>query len=364
LEPVYPVFTDSNGRINEITIRLHNRHHPEVAPNFYLQPRFEGEPSRWRIIEGPQRVASGERVNFTIGPVSESGGFYVGARIIVLDPTGHFLGSLVLGDYQDYSFPDNVFNSRFHLWTRGASAPDGWRFDAAPRNRGGAFMTMVDEKSAIALQIEPSDGPTLSALQSTISFPYRPFDLLVKHNGLPDSATFGVEFSDGIHRIVFDFAASVPDIHMAANNFREQRPVPAGTWSVETIDLTAVYAAAGWELPELKYTVYRELELDWRLLDMRLLLASRTSQPVVGYFGGIRQPLERIAPGLLISESLEDRLSTFRRIAAIHRMMRNDHLALITLEGALLQFPHNTELLAEVESLRDTITRSTSQEIP
>lgn len=352
LEPVYPLYTDASGRIETITVTVRNDGPRAASPRFFAQPRFEREAVRWRVVEGPALLPPGASADYTIQPIMESGGFFVGARIFVVDSGGAWSQPLALGDYEDYSFPDNVFNSRFHLWTRGASAPNGWRFDAAPAQRASASMTFHDGRSAIALRIEPSDGPTLAALTTTIPFPYQPFQVWVWRDPLARPATLGVQFNDGQHRIVFDFAAAEADSRLTATTYREGRIIPAGEWSLQEIDLRGVYDAAGWDLPAFRATVYRELHLDWRLVEMQLLLAARADRVVQSYFGEIIQPLERISPHILMRESLDNPVETYRRIAAMHQRMRNDHLALAALESALAYMPDDPGLLAEIAALR------------
>jgi hypothetical protein len=357
LTPVYPLYTDANGRIAEITVQLHNGSQREVTPEFFLQPRFEDYSSSWRIIDGPMRLSPGDSANYTIEPPAPDKGFFVGTRLVAIDSGGNWGGPLVLGEYEDYSFPDSSFNSRFHLWTRGASAPNGWQLEAAPPSHAGIAVTTVDERNAVALQIEQSDGPTISALETTIGFPYQPFQVWIWHDALPETATFAVEFDDGQHQALVDFAATTAETRVTLNRYREQRPVPEGEWTLQTIDLLAIYETAGWELPEMRNTVYRELELDWRLVKVRIVLAGRPDQPIEAYVGEIVPTLERVPPSVLIHESLDDPASTYHRIAMLHLRMRNDHLALAALETALQYAPDDMQLISEVEALRERVVR-------
>ncbi|MDX1995563.1 MAG: hypothetical protein SF029_24480 [bacterium] len=359
LEAQYPLYTDANGRIETITLHLHNDSGDSVTPAFFVHPRFEEAAQRWRIIDGPESLAPDESANYVIQPLDTEQGFFVGATIQVVDTGGAHSTMLKLGDYEDYAFPDNVFNSRFHLWTAGASAPNGWTLTAAPLERATASMTIHAERPALTLAIAPSDGPTLASLESTIPFPYAPFDVWVWGGELDDSLTFGLEFDDGQHRVVFDFAADVADVRTSDNAYRETRPIPVREWSLQRIDLRAVYAAAGWELPPFRAIVYRELELDWRLIEVRLVLAGRTEQPISAYIGGIVQPLERVSPRTLMQESLANPVETYQRIAAWHLRMRNEHLALAALETALTYADADQQaaLQAEIDGLRHQIDR-------
>ncbi|MEK7324234.1 MAG: hypothetical protein AAB217_03125, partial [Chloroflexota bacterium] len=63
--------------------------------------------------------------------------------------------------------------------------------------------------------------------------------------------------------------------------------IPSGEWTRRTIDLPAVYAQAGLQLPPLQHATYRGLEGDLRLIHLRLLLVSDV--PATAYFGEIEQ---------------------------------------------------------------------------
>jgi hypothetical protein len=63
--------------------------------------------------------------------------------------------------------------------------------------------------------------------------------------------------------------------------------IPSGEWTRQMIDLPAVYAQAGLQLPPAQHATYRGLEGDLRLIHLRLLLVS--DAPATVYFGGIEQ---------------------------------------------------------------------------
>ncbi|MEQ9028834.1 MAG: hypothetical protein RLP44_09010 [Aggregatilineales bacterium] len=355
LTPNYPLFTDANGRIETISVQLQNEGGQSLTPRFYVHPRFEADAVRWRILDGPAELAGGESADFVIQPIDDDGGFFVGAEITAFDADGQFSEPLMFGDFEDYSFPDNIFNTNFQLWTQGSAAPNGWTLDSNPAGRIRATMRTHDGRSAVQLNLEAGSTPTLSTLTTTAPFPYTPLHLWLWRDAMDDAVTFGVEFDDGVHRIIYDFAADEDSTRLTSTTYRETRVIPVGEWSLQTIDLSAVYDAAGWDLPEFRATVHRELLLDWRLIDMSLILAGRSDDPITAYIGEIVQPLERVSPQRLMRESINNPANTYRRIAVEHLRMRNDDLALAALETALTYTPDDVSLQVEIDALNARI---------
>jgi hypothetical protein len=218
-------------------------------------------------------------------------------------------------------------------------------------------------------------GPKRIALTSFILVPRSPFGIWVYPDLTPESnAWYGIEFEEGGRHLVLSFGR--PDQVQQAHPHPVlgqyailQRPVPVGRWSYQAVDLAELYQEVGWDLPPLRPSVYRDVDADFRVVQMSLFAASdgATSPNVTEpaddapgswseriYFGPVEQEALQPDPETLMAEALHDPAAYYLRLSERHVAARNYARALVALERAREFVPDDVTIgtrMAEIRGL-------------
>jgi hypothetical protein len=273
-----PLFT-TVGRVTHLTVDVTNAGDHALTPRFSIQSRSTTwNPLLWNIDDGPRALAPGQSATYQLSATSEERTFFghESAQLVVTDAGADYSlrGVLTLEADRSFLWPAAIPNPSFRFWDKYLNEPLLWSLLS-----GSAAMIEKDGRDALAL------NGLRATLECRVVFPEEPFSLwLYSENS---TAAYGLEVDDGQHRLWLLFgsqayAGPVDDGVMVVNQI-----IPSGEWTRQTIDLPAVYAQAGLQLPPLQHTTHRGLEGDLRLIHLRLLLVSEA--PATAYFGEIEQ---------------------------------------------------------------------------
>lgn len=359
LDVIPPLRTDEAGRITRLTVAVRHSGPEAVRPRFTVDPEY-GPASVWTVISGPPMLRPGETRRYTLAAPTPDNGFYVAATLRAEDGPTHSAPHPI-GYYDAYSFPDVVYNADYHLWGLDAAAPNDWFLNSRPVGAAGrAHMQRINGRDALALSLQPTASNLHRlALEKVAILPRDPLSLWIYPTDAAGSVIYGLEIDDGAHRLIVRFAPEAAAAIRDDDLYIEQWAAPLNVWSRQSIDVAALYERAGFPLPELRRTVYRELDVDLRLVTLRLLLVTgRLDAPITVYYGPIEQPRRVIPPGTLAADALDDPAAYYRRLADRHAADRNYHLAVEALDAALRYTPDDPALLAERDTLQTRYEQS------
>lgn len=300
-----PVIVGLNGRASLITVEIENTSKQTVTPRFAVhQTSYSTNPLIWQVVSGLPQIAPGARNVYKIAPRGESNSFYGHDRVqlLVTDSTDYALRATVEIGERSLLWPDSIPNPQFTMWNYIATSPVLW--ELVSRTPGRIEMLQKDDRDVLSFTMvkgelkKPVDERYVG-LETQIVFPEKAFKIpYFTDSDFPADATIGIELDDGIHTKRFPFAPT------------------DGKWLTAEIDIPQLYQAGGWEIPPLKRTVFRGLELPFRLVRVRLFLAADKDSinPIQVYFGAIEQPDYRIAPEHLMQETLNNPQAYYARI--------------------------------------------------
>ncbi len=282
-----PLFT-TVGRVTHLTVDVTNTSDRTLTPRFSIQSRgTTWNPLLWNIDDGPRALAPGRSATYQLSATSEERTFFghETAQLVVADAGADYAlrGVLTLEADRSFLWPTAIPNPSFRFWDKSLNEPLFWKLLS-----GSAAMIEKDGREALAL----SGGR--AALDCWIAFPEEPFGLWL-YSEPPEgfepsggSIAYGLEVDDGQHKLWLLFGPQpytgpVEEGVIVIHHYS----ISANEWTRQAIDLTAVYAQAGLQLPPTQHTTYRGLEGDLRLIHLRLLLVSE--KPDAVYFGAIEQ---------------------------------------------------------------------------
>jgi tetratricopeptide (TPR) repeat protein len=95
--------------------------------------------------------------------------------------------------------------------------------------------------------------------------------------------------------------------------------------------------------------------MDARVLQLSLLLAAEDAPESTAYFGSVLQDQARVDPQTWMADSLGDPAGYYRRLAEAYEADHNYARALEAYRQALDYAPHSTEIMSDIERLREWI---------
>ncbi len=232
----------------------------------------------WNIDDGPRALAPGQSATYQLSATSEERTFFghEPAQLVVADAGADYSlrGVLTLEADRSFLWPTAIPNPSFRFWDKYLNEPLFWKLLS-----GSAAMIEKEGREALAL----SGGR--AALDCQIIFPEKPFGIWLYSDN--STAAYGLEVDDGGRRLWLLFSSQAYTGPIDDGVIVIGHTIPLGEWTRVTIDLPAVYARAGLQLPPAQHATYRGLEGGLRLIHLRLLLVS--DNPATVYFGGIEQ---------------------------------------------------------------------------
>lgn len=343
VEVLYPLKVDNAGHIQEMQIKITNWSGRTVAPHFSVIPLADQLALPWQVVAGSDNLADGREAIYTIRVAENQLGFYSAAYVVIEDNASHLHHIEAVGLYDDYGFPDVLFNANYHLWNVEQDAPLGWIAVASPKAAGTIAPIMLDGREALSFSIDPrSSTVNRLTLETYQIFPETPLGIWLYAPDPAQDVLYGVEIETAGRHLLFLFGSEAAAPTITDNTYIEHQVVPSGEWVFRELDLVGAFDYAGWPLPPLQRSIYRGLDIDLALMKMRLMLVTRET-PVEANFGEIVQPLIYIDPQVLMEAIFEDPGDYYLRLAERHRYMRNDHLAVAAYQEALKYVDPNSE---------------------
>ncbi len=361
IQPQYPLYTE-NGVVDRAKVLVTNNTDQELTPRFFVQHQDQYlNPLAWDILNGPLTLASGQTALYTIATHQRSYGFlfHENAQIVVADAGGNYDLRAVAQLKPDVSYlwPEAITNPNFQLWDSNSNAPSHWRLNSVPDYA--ATLSPFDQDNRIAVRFSldtTQTGRAWATLQNQVTFLYRPFNVWLYYDpsllGASEVA-YGLEISDGTHQVWVLFGPNPYTGSAPANTYVIQHTLPVATWVRQEIDLQALYAEAGWPLPPFVPTVFRNVEADFQLIWLRLMVTGRSdsAQPLVAEFGPIEQDYTT-TPQDRMAQILDDPAAYYVRLGETYERDRNFDRAQEAYEQALDFEPDNTAALAAIEQLK------------
>lgn len=370
---IQPPLLTVQGRVSDITVQVTNHSQRVLTPRFAVQRQYASfNPLPWHIEQGPLMLNPAQNATYRISSPQPDHAFlaHETAQIIVTDAGGDYAlrGTTTISADNSFLWPDAILNPTYLYWDSDKGVPLSWELVAEPSSSAAAALVNKEGRSALKLILNAEEEARnhMAALQSQIIFPAKPFGIWVyvprPTEGSP-SVRYGLEINDGQHRlwVLFSAQASEKSTATTTTNHNDavadsqyiiNRPVPPCTWIYQEIDLTTAYAEAGWDLPELKWSAYRGLGVDLRLVNLRLFLASDASHSdLQAFFGPIVQDDYRRAPQTLMAETLDDPTAYYLRLAITYIRGRNYTRALAAYHRALQFSPNNQEILHHIDEI-------------
>lgn len=366
---VYPLRTDVYGRIAQMTVHVTNTGAAAIRPVFAVTSVSEAlpQPLPWDSADGPEMLAAGESAIYRIAARRSDGRFYTLGQVTLQDrDTGH-TARIVVGPYNDYSFPDAIFNADFQRWAIDGAAPIGWGLVGQPAQMPEAMYEVVDGRDALTLRFD-SSSPTLNtiALQTALLFPEQPLTAWLYRPRRSESGEsevlYGLDFQIDQRRVLLLASEAAEPPTVSPQLYVGHIAMEAETWTAVTVDLNAIFAEAGWDRPVLERALFRELETDLSVIRLRLLLAVRGARGLMAArFGPIEQTSPYVPPQRLMREIFDHPRDYYVRLAETHVIMRNYERAYVALERALGFAPGDADVIARMNAVQHQLTELAAQ---
>jgi uncharacterized membrane protein len=359
-----PMLVAVGGRVTAMTVDVINKSDRVIAPRFAVQhANTTLNPIAWSIQSGAAILRPGQSDTYEITANGEANTFIVHdtAQLVVTDAGGDYSLRAVAstGLDQSYLWPDAITNPRFSFWADGK--PIFWQARSQPIDSGSLSMIHRDGQDAVILKLDAREqGLNYIALENRIVFPSKPFGIWIYSDSIPPNSparAYGIEIDDGQHRLWILFGPKAYSGPTSAHHVIN-RLVPENRWVYQEVDLAAAYAEAGWQLPEPRFTNYRSIEAEFRLINFRLLLAvDGPAGQLEAHFGPIIQDKYAPAPEDLMAETLADPVRYYVRLGDSYRQARNYLRAMESYERAL-QFAHdNTLARSKLQEIRQHLAQ-------
>jgi uncharacterized membrane protein len=356
VEPV-PPYPTVDGYVVGIAVKVENHSDRALRPRFAVHSEATAlNPLPWYIESGPLALEPGQSALYQLAsngqlsfPVSSP------AQVVVTDAGGDYAlrGVATIGPDRSFLWPDAIPNPRFLFWDKGATAPIFWGLRVEPAGGGAVSYTEKEGRSAVLLATgSQSPGPRSVALHSVVLVPRSPFGIWVYREPVSeDAARVGIEFADGDRRLALRFGARNGVEQVSGQVAIVERSVPAGRWTYQEIDILGLYRQVGWELPPLRPAVYRNVDADFRTVDMSLFLSSAGTEEARAYFGPIEQDDFEVEPEALMAETLDDPAGYYVRLSERYVSERNYLRAVTALERALELEPGDAAVSARLDEI-------------
>jgi hypothetical protein len=354
-----PPFLTLDGNVYRLAIRVENNSDETIAPRFGIHYNYTGfSPSPWHIESGPLVL---EPNQWAVYQVVSDGQLtfpaHTSAQVVVTDAGGDESLRAVSTIGPDHSFlwPDAIANPQFLYWDSGATTPIFWAPRVLPAGAGSITYANQDGHSAVRLRLDGQHpGPKSVALNSFILVPPTPFGIWVYADGVSDGAAqYGIEFTDDARSLILRFGTRQHVEHISDRRVVVERPAMPGTWTYQEIDLPGLYRQAGWDLPPLKPVVYRQVDADFRAVNMSLFLSSDgTADGAQVCFGPLQQDGFEVKPETLMAETLSDPVGYYLRLSERYTSERNYARALVVLERALAIVPGDAAISGRIDEIK------------
>jgi hypothetical protein len=345
----YPLWTNAQGRVVEVPIEVVNQSDTPLTPRFSILASPALPPQAWSVVGGDVTLAPNETARIRLR--DDEQGFYATGQVRVEDGVGGQSQTLPLGPFNDYAYPDSVFNGSFALWSQQERTPLGWALTSQPSAIAQVAPTTLESRNGLILRVNAlASGLNSASLQTAILFPAQPIGFWlyadVPEGINPATVLYGIELQTATRRVLLLYGDTEAAPTISPSLYVRRTTVPPRTWVYQEIDFRAIFAEAGWELPTSQIVTYRDSEGDYALAVLRLTLAVTGSVgEVEAVFGSIEQRAVYIEPSHLMAETFANPRDYYARLAESHLRMRNYHRAIEAYQTALGYAPHDLELL-------------------
>jgi len=350
----------TNGRIDHLTLAVSNNSNKVITPRLSGQfIRTDMNPQLWIAEAGPSLLQPGQTATYQLTSNRDDLTFYAheAVQIVVTDAGGDYQlrGVTSIEPDRSYLWPDAIPNPEFKLWDTTLKTPLFWAIEG----KGTTEPTSFQGRNAVRLIADEVPGKPLHiALANLILFPKESFGIWLHPPVSNPALAYGLEILTTDQRpkrlwMLFgpqDYTGPVDDGIHVLNYF-----APEKTWTYQEVDLQAAFAQAGWPLPPLRPTLVRNISIDARQIELRLLFISQDPAINTVTFGPIQQEGYRIPPQRLMTETLNDPAGYYQRLARSYLNKRNSELALEAYQRALDYDPGNTDILANITLIKQIL---------
>jgi hypothetical protein len=260
-----PILVDGSGRVSTMNVTVANASDSLLTPRFAVQHgQTYTNPVTWRIEAGPAALQPGQVGQYRITAPEDVDSFYVGSsgQVVVTDGNNRYAlrGLTTIQADRSFLWPDMIANPTYAFWDANQDGPLYW----TPIGSGLIAMVRKDGRDALELTSNiANNSDSRVALETQTIFPTAPFTIAVYPDAgdLTFATKFGIEINDGKHFMELIFGG-MPSSSDPPAQYVVNLSVPPGQWSEVTIDLAHLYDLAGWPLPPLRQTIFRDVEAD------------------------------------------------------------------------------------------------------
>jgi uncharacterized membrane protein len=333
-----PIETFYTELANRLRVTVHNRSDRVLTPRFAVRPDYGVQALPWRIVSGPDQLGPGEAGEYVIdAKTMASRGFRVarGAQLVVTDAGGDYAlrATLDVPAQTRYEDPDQIANPDYLYWPQDGPAPLEWALMPSQGAVATTRLRTFEGRTALSIEAtgDPTSGPLpLFRVQQTVTFPER-FAIWVYRTSAamdPAESVYGIEVDDGDHRLWILFGESDGEATPTSGNRRTvYRRALLDAWSLETIDLRALYAQLGWPEPLPSLRLARGVRYAVPQVKLSLIAGTSAPGPTQWLFGPIDQDGSAASPGALVDYALQHPGEYYVDVGDKYRTQRNYGLA-------------------------------------
>jgi hypothetical protein len=363
---LYPILT-AEGRVVHMELVVANHSDGDLSPRFAIQ-RFPYAvfPQPWHIEQGPPILQPGQTGTYSISTNRSESTFGVHdvTQVVVTDAGGDYSkrGIATIEQNDTFFWPDAIPNPEYLFWDTYENTPIHWGLVDSPSGSGKVSLVHQDGREILKLELEArSEGINKVSVKNWVPLPLSPFGIWLywdPPSDDPSTVAYGLEIDDGEHLLWLLYGGVHYSGPLAEGQYIVHHSIPPRTWVYQEIDIPAAYAQAGWRLPDLELAAgYRGLDVDLRMIDLRLFIAAKGPRisSLEANFGRIEQENYRVDPHALMKETFDDPVGYYMRLAESYLRGRNYSRALESFERALQFSPEDPELESEIRWLMQRI---------
>ncbi len=302
--------------VSFLQMKVTNDSHQSVSPRFSVQS-WADQPLFWNIVDGPLTLQPGESGSYTLSTHVPFASFDItrGAVINVTDAVDYGIrASALIPAELNINYPDDIPNGHFVYWQPGAKIPYLWSLQTSTPTAGSIDLNVAGEHGhTLQFTLVPQVGPTYGrvAVSTSLPLPDVPFQIWVK---LPDEANrlpnldviYGLEMTAQENHILLLFGDENRTGKIGEVDY-QMRAVPRGEWSLQTVDVQAVFSSLNVEMTPLRQPMARFDRFDYARIAFSLSLvvqARLQAQAISAEFGEIDSVALHPDPDALIRQRL------------------------------------------------------------
>lgn len=360
IEIRYPLYS-ANGRVNKAEIVVTNNTDHVLTPRFFVQHQDQHlSPLAWEINEGPLSLRPGDVAHYMISTRQSTYSFlfHEDAQLIVTDAGGNYDLRAVIRLEPDHSYfwPEAITNPDFRFWDTSTEVPSHWSLISEPPHVANVTPLVKNDRLGVRLSLNMTQtAQAWTVLQNLVEYQHEPFGIWLYYDSSllnVSEVAYGLEINDSVHQLWILYGPKPYNGPVPVDTYVMQHTIPADTWVFREIDLDALYAEAGWPPAPFVRTVFRDVDSDFQLIWLRLMVTAQSDTPrtIDAVFGPLDQGYT-LSPQFRMAHTMDDPADYYVRLGEAYVRERNYDRAQEAFEQALKFEPDNTSALIGIEQL-------------